>query len=377
MNLFAISSIFIIISASTMAFLVLWKAKDRKLALIWSSLCVATLIWGIGGYRFSIETDPAKALFWWKFAYIGPILIPGLFFHFISRYLALNKKWLIIATHMAALLFIYFDWNFPQVFLGNVQLVFNQFFWVHHGKKNFVFLIFYIYTYWILIIAAFVLLSRELKKTTGSKRIQLKCFIFASAVGWLGAEGDFMIDFGFYVYPYSNFLIGIYPLIMTYAMIRHQFLDISVVIKKGLVYSVLVTVVTGGYLIFVLVIGRVFQGLVGYQSFVINLMAVFAIAVLFNPLRDWIQRVLDKRFFQGTLESLSQERQRLQQELFHAEKLAYVGQLASSIAHEIRNPLTAIKTYIEYFPKKHLDPAIPNAHPSRDRAHRAGRAPIA
>ncbi len=44
---------------------------------------------------------------------------------------------------------------------------------------------------------------------------------------------------------------------------------------------------------------------------------------------------------------------RTHEKLFQAEKLAYVGQLASSVFHEIRNPLTAIKTYMEYLPLKY------------------------
>jgi len=41
-----------------------------------------------------------------------------------------------------------------------------------------------------------------------------------------------------------------------------------------------------------------------------------------------------------------------QEKLFQAEKLAYVGQLASSIVHEVRNPLTAIKTFVNFLPAK-------------------------
>jgi len=47
-----------------------------------------------------------------------------------------------------------------------------------------------------------------------------------------------------------------------------------------------------------------------------------------------------------------EEMKRTQEKLFHAEKLAYVGQLASAVVHEVRNPLTAIKTFVSYLPER-------------------------
>lgn len=47
-----------------------------------------------------------------------------------------------------------------------------------------------------------------------------------------------------------------------------------------------------------------------------------------------------------------EEMKKAQEKLFQAEKLAYVGQLASSVVHEVRNPLTAIKTFVNYLPEK-------------------------
>jgi len=49
---------------------------------------------------------------------------------------------------------------------------------------------------------------------------------------------------------------------------------------------------------------------------------------------------------------LSETRERL----FNVEKLAYVGQLAGSVVHEIRNPLTAIRAFMQYLPQKYGEP---------------------
>ncbi len=54
-------------------------------------------------------------------------------------------------------------------------------------------------------------------------------------------------------------------------------------------------------------------------------------------LRRWFQ------FFTTLTEIRELERRRVEQQLFESEKLAAVGRLAASIAHEVNNPLEAIK----------------------------------
>ncbi|MFH0925615.1 MAG: ATP-binding protein [bacterium] len=52
---------------------------------------------------------------------------------------------------------------------------------------------------------------------------------------------------------------------------------------------------------------------------------------------------------------IQQELERMQEELIRSERLKAVGILAAGMAHEIKNPLTGIKTFIEYLPSKHND----------------------
>jgi signal transduction histidine kinase len=49
----------------------------------------------------------------------------------------------------------------------------------------------------------------------------------------------------------------------------------------------------------------------------------------------------------GRVEETAQRLQRQQHEMLRAEQLAAVGQLAASVAHEVRNPLTSIKMLVE------------------------------
>ncbi|HCJ66168.1 MAG TPA: hypothetical protein DHV62_02280, partial [Elusimicrobia bacterium] len=53
---------------------------------------------------------------------------------------------------------------------------------------------------------------------------------------------------------------------------------------------------------------------------------------------------------------LYEEMRELEKNLHRADKLSALGTLAANIAHEIKNPLVAIKTFTQLFPKKFNDP---------------------
>ena len=69
-----------------------------------------------------------------------------------------------------------------------------------------------------------------------------------------------------------------------------------------------------------------------------------------------MQKVLDRYFFKDTAEATVRENERLRAEMVRSEQMKAVSLLASGMAHEIKNPLTAIKTFIEHLEARHDDP---------------------
>lgn len=55
---------------------------------------------------------------------------------------------------------------------------------------------------------------------------------------------------------------------------------------------------------------------------------------------------LENASLYGELRRLLREREQIQAQLFHAEKMTALGRLAASITHEINNPLQAVQTYL-------------------------------
>ena len=61
----------------------------------------------------------------------------------------------------------------------------------------------------------------------------------------------------------------------------------------------------------------------------------------------------------------------LQQELMHASRLSAMGEMASGIAHELNQPLTAIMNYAKAA-RRHLDRTEPDTAPIADLVDKAG-----
>ena len=57
----------------------------------------------------------------------------------------------------------------------------------------------------------------------------------------------------------------------------------------------------------------------------------------------------------GAFDRMRQSLQKTQEELLHAERLATMGRMASSISHDLRHPLTAILAYAEFLAESNLD----------------------
>ena len=63
----------------------------------------------------------------------------------------------------------------------------------------------------------------------------------------------------------------------------------------------------------------------------------------------------------GSYEELLKVNEQLKaasERLLRQERLAAAGQFAAGMAHEIKNPLSAIKTFAQYLPEKYMDPAF-------------------
>ena len=199
------------------------------------------------------------------------------------------------------------------------------------------------------------------KHATGRQKIQLTYLFWGSVIGYLGGSLDWLFTFKTYIpflNPFGIYGVPCYSIATTYAILHHRLFDVNLVIRKSLVYSILVTLLTAGYFALVYGVEQLFQVAFGYQSRWLSLAAFALMALLFQPLKIGIQHLVDWLIFRAPQHELVRRLENLEREARKTERLKAVTTLAAGLCHELRNPLQTIRTHAEFLPERYDDPAF-------------------
>lgn len=100
--------------------------------------------------------------------------------------------------------------------------------------------------------------------------------------------------------PYSDHLLLLlvfWPMTLAYVIVKHRFMDIDVIVKRGVAYALMSGFVIGAYFLFVVGVGQLVLLLTGSRSQIVTIVATLLIAALFNPVKNRVQRFVDRRFY--------------------------------------------------------------------------------
>ncbi|HSE59081.1 MAG TPA: ATP-binding protein [Nitrospiraceae bacterium] len=234
MNAFALSGLLTGITSSVLGALVYLKRPDRGPNRLWALFAMAVAVWGFGSYKIALTTDMAAAYWWWKLTHVGVILIPVLFAHFIHVFLDIKRTASIILIYVVGLSFLGMN-LFSDLLIRHMRFVFSSFYYDSPPAPAYPYFVAFFFS---MIGYGHYQLWKAYRHASGTKKDQIKYFFLATAVGFTGGGTCFLPVFGIDVYPYLNFTVPLYPILMSYAIIRYRLMDISVVINKGVAYVI-------------------------------------------------------------------------------------------------------------------------------------------
>jgi two-component system, NtrC family, sensor kinase len=112
-----------------------------------------------------------------------------------------------------------------------------------------------------------------------------------------------------YVFPYvfpgigfepmklSVVTLGILPLTFGYAIFRYKLMDVDLIFKRGMAYTLAAMAIAGAYFTAIALVGKLVQTRIPSAGTTGLVLAIVVTAVLADPLRKWIQERMDRVFY--------------------------------------------------------------------------------
>ncbi len=345
LNPFAVSGLLLAALYLPLSIFVILKGRT-KIARLYGGYLFSVAMWGVGVIFIGTLKDISTIKLVWKIAYTSALFIPPFFYHTSHEMCQRKTSWDLILVYGQT---IYFTASiFKDKLMADFNIMFNSFYF-HTATPMFTasFII------WVFIISSgHILFLKSLNKMFPQQKAELRNILNLTLIGFVGGLTNFLPAYGWNIYPWGNFLVIAPSIAITIAIFKFQFLDIKVVLKKSFAYSILILLAALFYFGIIIVSEKSIQEFWEYKSITISVIIAFSIGILFFPLHNHIQRLVDKLIFKKTTEEISKENELLRAEVLKSEKLKSVAVLASGMAHEIKNPLTALKTFSEYLPQK-------------------------
>jgi signal transduction histidine kinase len=244
MSLFAWAGLSLSVLCLILA-LVILKYAENATHRVWGILNLFVALWGGGTYLAGISTTSSQAIFYWKLAHIPAIFIAVLFYHLIHSFCNLKGKLLLLLIYLQGIAF-FLAVSFTNQFINSATIVFGNIQYFEATPLYSVFL-----AIWCVIaLIAFISLFNFIKTNEGATKIQALFLFWAMLPGFLGGLTTVLPAYNILsIYPAWHFSICVYAFIVTYALLRHNFLGIQVNAKLFLIPAILLILSLGVFVV--------------------------------------------------------------------------------------------------------------------------------
>ncbi len=258
----------------------------------------AMISWQFTALMVSLSNDPESALFWYRFmtAGLGGQFILYLFFILVflgrrNRYLS-YVGWLICILLLAS---SGTNLVIENVFKSEITGLYVPTFGVLVPAVV-------IGTYPFLGYGVYSLIRAHRKTKSNLERNCVRYPLLGAAAVIIGTLSNFIPPLQAYPVDITAGIIN--AILIAYAILRYQLLDVVLVIRKGLVYSLLTAATASIYLFVVFLFANVFNIIIGPNTAtIVALLAASGVAVALRPVRDKTQQAIDRLFFREKYDS--------------------------------------------------------------------------
>ena len=287
------------IASTLLGLFVYFKNKKASLNRTYALFALSVSVWSYFYIFWPLTDNKLIAFYSFRLLHLGANFIPVCYFHFILVLLnkVNEKKQRLILNVGYILSFILVPFLFTNLMFEDMVPKFTFKLWAEPGILYPLFLLkfffFGSYSLWLIYV--------EYKKVniTPARKTQLKYVLISFLIAYLGGSTNFAVFYNIPIMPIWNICVALYMAITAYAIIRHQLMDIKVIVRKTLVFTGLLAFVFMILVSSALLVQKYFISGAGTTGRVLGLV-ISGIVIIFSMRRieNFIINLTDKYLFQ-------------------------------------------------------------------------------
>ncbi len=293
MTFYSIPPLLTLICFLALAALAIFRGPRTQTNFLFLTICVlGSFLYSDILFAFNVESAEA-ALFISRTDHFFIVYLFPVYVHFFHGYLNISgRKWLVKAAYVYSFFLMCFT---PTPFyIASMQKHYFGYF----ARGGILYPFFGLAGLFVTLYVLILIHQAIQQEKSSSHKNRLK-YLFAGfgIMGLMNGMNVFTIQ-GYSVYPPGN--LSFIPLIIfAVGLFKHDLLDMGILIRKSLIYSILTAFLTCLYTLLIIVADTVFKGFHLSNSIYFPIFFFILIAFVFGPLKSNVQNFVDRIFFKG------------------------------------------------------------------------------
>jgi hypothetical protein len=294
----AITSLLGLLITSAMTFLVLSRGR-KKYHYLFAGVLLIVAIWDLGIFICMIRNSFSNELPIYGYIISLPCMfLPALIYHFTCSYLNQPRRKSTIFIWAFCIMFFVlnasgiggkisgvYNYSWGNIFRPDAGVLLGTGFWL---------LLYYIFV-WFSCWFLFRAYKREPSPTVRRHILYILISFLVISLANVKLAALYNVD-NRYVMPTGMLLIDVFGALIGVAVIKHRLFDITLIVKKGTVYSLLVALIIFVFSCSEHLLSKYLGDLLGEQPRYIHLISIATVVGVLMPVRQRLERAIEGFF---------------------------------------------------------------------------------
>ena len=262
-------------------------SRKNRIVRYYAVYIIAMIVWSLGS--FVMRTDfPPSTLFWNRILCVGLISMPIIFYHFTLVLTETKNQKLKLVFGYSFAVFLIIS-NFLGLIMYDAYVENNVFIYTLGPFAS----IMAIWSLCYLVLAFTNIIDKV--KTNKIPFGRVKFILFGLILVIIGGLLNLIPSLG--KYPFDIVSNTINAFFIAYSIYRYRFLEIHIIVKKGITYSLYTLALTGVYIAAIFAVQLIIIRMIGNSNTTLTLVMAVILALVFQPIKNTIQKWIDRLFY--------------------------------------------------------------------------------